>query len=180
MKINPRKTAIYAYSSDKSPVCLELLISLMVGMIKEDSIPAVELYTFDNGQTYEIPYPGKEKIPFAEGGRHRALAAYFLGKEMESDVVELIEVADFRMEIIPELKISLDQISITKNPETFVFETVNMKKYYRELPNVDEFFDCYNKINYALKYGTNRDYSFNRKSYQHLYNAVLELQDKKL
>ncbi|MFH1440209.1 MAG: hypothetical protein ABIG89_06575 [Candidatus Woesearchaeota archaeon] len=173
MKLNPKKTEIIGY---ETPACLELLISLMVGMIEEDSIPSVRLYTFDSGKSYQICYPDRENLDGADAGHHRTLAAYLLGECLDVRVVEsIVSVYGYpiiKMEIPEQDKISISQIRIESNPTTFDFEKNGICKYYRDLPNVDEFFSRYEKINLALKYGTHIDYSLDDVFYAALLDKI--------
>ena len=166
MKINPRETEVIGY--DRDPTCLELLISLMVGMIERDSIPHVKLYTFDNGQTYQIPYPGVENLSGADAGHHRTLAAVLLGEDLEIEVVESIDGTNNKIETPITARISINQVRIKSDPATFHFEKDIVGKNYRGLPGVDDFINLYGKINLALKYGTHTDYSLQRSSYEHI------------
>lgn len=155
MKIDPRNISVFGY---ESPACLELIISLMIGMIEKDSIPPVKLCTFDEGKTFEIPY---EIIPL-NGGHHRALASYLLGEDLD------IEIIKNKFKIPLEMKLSLDDINLKTNFKTFRYEKDIMNKEYRELPDSKVFFEKYPKINLALKYGTHSNYSLNKESYKEM------------
>lgn len=157
MKINPRETEIFGY---ESPACLELIISLMIGMMEKDSIPPVKLCTFDEGKTFEIPYE-TEKINL-EGGHHRSLAFYLLGEDLD------IEVVENKFKIPLEIKLSLYDINLKTNSKTFRYEKDIMNKEYRELPDSKVFFEKYPKINLALKYGTHSNYSLDKEAYKEM------------
>lgn len=162
MIIDPRKTIVYGY---ESPACLEMLVSLMVGIIEKDCIPSVKVFTFDYGKTYEIPYPESERFQNGEAGHHRALAAYLLGENLEAEVVDQIAGGMGKIEIPEHLRLSLDQIAIVSDPKKFDFERNVMNKKYRALPKPDDFFGKYRKINVALKCGTGMDFSLSRDAY---------------
>lgn len=167
MEIDPGETEVVGY---ESPACLEILISLMIGRIKGDSIPKVKLYTFDNGQTYQIPYPWNQMG--ADAGHHRTLAAILLGDGLEIEVVESIDETNIKMEIPIDKRISINHMRVESNPKNFHYERDDMGKYYRELPSADEFFSQYGKINLALKHGTHTDYSLQRSDYEHILSQV--------
>lgn len=162
MKINVRNTDIFGY---ENPACLEMIISLMMGIIEKDSVPPVKLCTFDKGKTFEIPYEIENKFILG-GGHHRALANYLLGSDLD------IEIIENKFEIPQKKKMSLYDIDIATNPETFRYEKDVMNKKYRELPDTEVFFEKYPKINVALKYGTHSDYSLNKESYEKIINRL--------
>lgn len=167
MQINLRDTPVFGY---ESPACLEMLVSLMIGMIEGDAIPPVRLDTFDDGSTFEIPYTAPF-IPNYDGGHHRVLAAYLLGHTLEVEIAERIN-GQMRIQIPPEKRLHMGQIKIELNPKNFVYEKYAMRKYYRDLPSVSEFFSKYGKLNLALKYGTYADFSFTPESYQRMLDGI--------
>jgi len=164
MLINPRVNEVTGF---ESPVCLEMIISLMVGMIENDKIPPVQVYTFDNGRTFHLPYDGYKYFHNTEGGHHRVMAAYLLGgKCLEIEIIENLNGMS-KMETPSSKAITFNRISIKSNPkEKYNFEREVTKKYYRDLPSVEDFFGKYRKINMALKYGAHEDYSLTRQEFE--------------
>ena len=166
-------TEVYGY---ESPACLESLISLMVGITEKDPIPAVKLFTFDNGRTFQIPYT---ELYHNDGGHHRALAPYLLGENLEIEVVEQVIDKIGKMEIPGHLLLTLDQIPIESNPQTFHYEKDIEGKFYRELPSPEVFFGKYPRINSALRIGTGRDFSLNVDSYTKVFDRVKAYEERR-
>jgi len=157
MKINPRYNQVWGF---ETPACLEMVISLMIGFMEGDKIPPVGVYTFDDGESYHIPYLHGPQ----EGGHHRSLAAYLSDSDLEIEV--LAKGKDGYREPIPEgMELNVGLIEIEPSPETFVFNRSWLSKEYRELPCAEEFFSRYKDVNAALKHGTDIDYSVDRAKY---------------
>ncbi len=176
IQIDPRKVEVFGY---ESPACLEIVISLMAGMVNKDPIPAVTLCTFDGGETYEIPYEEKNEGGgefIWGGGHHRTLATYLLGEDLSFKPMKKSIKDQFK---IPErIKIPLSNMRLERNPREFVYG-MKIKKGYRMLPEPEvfckRFHELYHKVNIALKGGTHTDYSLSREEYTEMRDRVLRL-----
>lgn len=163
MKINPRKEKIFCF---ESPACLEKLIVIMVGIIEGDKIPPVNIVFSEKESSFQIYYLPKTVGINDDGGHHRVLSHYLLGKEMEA---RMLPQENF-YEIPEKRKLHPAQIVIRSDAEEYLCSRVI--KNYKNLPSSKEFFNKYLEINKCLKYGTWKDYSLSPEDYNKMYLKV--------
>ncbi len=142
--INPRNEIIYGWEGTK---CLENVLSIMIGFVEGDKIPPVKLYSFDDGETFEVKFV-KKYNGYQDGGHHRLIAAWLLNRDLKVNIKKLKSFNERKRG-----NIKIEDIKLVPNPYRYL-RNIDKK---RRLPPLEEFFPRYKQINDALKEAANYD-----------------------